>query len=148
MKLLLSASIILFWAFSCGSPDERASTGEDTLSIDKIEYEKTALALNDTKNQVLPQEGQASYYANRFHGRPTASGTAYDSTQYTAAHKTLPFGTKVKVTNLKNNKSVEVVINDRGPHHPRRIIDLSKAAARKLGFLDKGVTRVKVEKAQ
>lgn len=128
--------------------DERTATGEDTLSIATPEYEKTTLTLNDTKNQVLPQEGLASYYANRFHGRPTASGAPYDSTLYTAAHRGLPFGTKVKVTNLENNKTVEVIINDRGPHHRRRIIDLSKAAARELGFLEKGVTRVKVEKAE
>ena len=89
--------------------------------------------------------GQASYYANLLHGRPTASGAAYDKNKLTAAHRTLPFGTCVKVTNLRNNLSVEVEINDRGPFHAKRIIDLSRQAAKTLNFYQRGTARVKLE---
>lgn len=100
---------------------------------------------NVTELYQLPQEGQASFYASRFHGRATASGEPYDSTALTAAHRSLPFGTRVKVTNLRNKKSVIVTINDRGPFHRKRIIDVSKAAARKLDFVNRGLTRVRIE---
>ena len=91
------------------------------------------------------QIGKASYYADKFNGRKTASGEIYDHSKKTAAHLTLAFGTKVRVTNLANNKSVVVKINGRGPFVKGRIIDLSKSAAKQLNFLDKGVTEVKVE---
>jgi rare lipoprotein A len=87
----------------------------------------------------------ASYYANKHVGKKTASGEAYRSNKLTAAHKTLPFGTSVKVTNLSNGKSVVVRINDRGPFIRGRIIDLSKAAARKIDMIKAGVTKVRIE---
>lgn len=89
--------------------------------------------------------GFASYYGNEFQGRKTANGEIYDSSKLTAAHKTIPFGTLVKVTNLKNNKSVIVKINDRGPFVEGRIIDLSYAAARQIDMLWDGVVQVEVE---
>jgi rare lipoprotein A len=89
--------------------------------------------------------GMASYYANKYNGRKTASGERYRSKKFTAAHKTLPFGTVVKVTNLKNGKSVIVKINDRGPYSKGRIIDLSKAAAKQIDMINDGVVKVKVE---
>ena len=88
------------------------------------------------------QEGEASYYADSLSGNKTASGEPYDKNAMTAAHRTLPFGTKVKVTYLKTGKSVEVVINDRGPHVKDRIIDLSGAAAKKIGLVDAGHGKV------
>ena len=91
------------------------------------------------------QTGKASFYADKFEGSPTASGEKYKHSKLTAAHKSLPFGTKVRVTNLANNESVEVVINDRGPYVDGRIIDLSKSAAEKLGFINLGLGEVKVE---
>ncbi|MCI0751182.1 MAG: septal ring lytic transglycosylase RlpA family protein [Flammeovirgaceae bacterium] len=91
------------------------------------------------------QTGKASFYADKFEGRPTASGQKYKHSKLTAAHKTLPFGTVVKVTNLSNNQSVEVTINDRGPYVDDRIIDLSKSAAEKLGFINQGLADVKLE---
>jgi len=91
------------------------------------------------------QTGKASFYADKFEGSPTASGEKYKHSKLTAAHKSLPFGTKVRVTNLANNESVEVVINDRGPYVDGRIIDLSKSAAEKLGFVNLGLAEVKVE---
>ena len=90
------------------------------------------------------QTGKASFYSDEFNGRTTASGEQYNPRELTAAHLTLPFNTKVKVINLENDKSVTVRINDRGPFIKGRIIDLSKAAAKKLDFQDQGVTRVKL----
>jgi rare lipoprotein A len=91
-------------------------------------------------------EGVASWYGPGFHGRKTASGKRFNTNKLTAAHRTLPFGTKVLVTNLSNEKTVEVEINDRGPaKKTKRLIDLSKAAAKKLGFASAGVTQVRVE---
>ncbi|HAC24646.1 MAG TPA: septal ring lytic transglycosylase RlpA family lipoprotein [Cytophagales bacterium] len=91
------------------------------------------------------QTGKASYYADKFEGRQTASGEKYRHSKMTAAHKFLPFGTKIKVTNLANNKEVEVVVNDRGPYVDDRIVDLSKSAAEQLDFLNQGLTEVRVE---
>jgi rare lipoprotein A len=91
------------------------------------------------------QTGKASFYADKFEGTPTASGEKYHQNKMTAAHKTLPFGTRVRVTNLGNNQSVEVVINDRGPYVENRIIDLSKSAAEKLGFVNQGLADIKLE---
>jgi rare lipoprotein A len=91
------------------------------------------------------QTGKASFYADKFEGSPTASGEKYRHNKLTAAHKTLPLGTKVKVTNVANNRSVEVVINDRGPWVENRVIDLSKSAAEKLDFINLGLADVKVE---
>jgi rare lipoprotein A len=94
---------------------------------------------------VEVQEGEASYYADTLHGNKTASGETYDRDALTAAHRSLAFGTKVKVTYLKTGKSVEVEINDRGPHVKGRIIDLSGAAARKIGLIEDGHGKVTLE---
>ena len=90
------------------------------------------------------QVGYASWYGSRFHGRLTASGQVYDMNKMTAANKTLPFGTKVLVTNLSNGKSCEVTINDRGPYVAGRIIDLSRAAAESIGLTGMGVAKVRM----
>lgn len=89
--------------------------------------------------------GSASWYGGKFHGRTTANGEKFNMNALTAAHKTLPFGTKVRVTNEANGKSVVVRINDRGPYAGRRIIDLSRAAAGKVGMMQSGVAKVKLE---
>ncbi|MGI8895084.1 MAG: septal ring lytic transglycosylase RlpA family protein [Casimicrobiaceae bacterium] len=91
------------------------------------------------------QEGLAAFYATRLNGRKTASGEVYDHNVMTAAHRTLPFGTRVRVTDTRNNRSVEVRINDRGPTQPNRIVDLSRAAASKLGMLRAGNVPVRLE---
>ena len=88
--------------------------------------------------------GEASWYGPGFNGKTTASGDTFDETKMTAAHRTLPLGSKAKVTNLKNGKSVEVKINDRGPYWEGRIIDLSHAAAKALGIADDGTAKVSV----
>ena len=90
------------------------------------------------------QEGEASWYGKKFHGRRTASGEIYDMHELTAAHPTLPFGARVKVVRLESGRSVVVRINDRGPFKKGRIIDLSRKAARKLGMVKEGVARVRI----
>lgn len=103
-----------------------------------------AVALRPVAGAV--QEGRASYYSDTLAGNPTASGEPYDPAALTAAHRTLPFGTRVRVTRLDDERSVEVRINDRGPFGRRdRIIDLSRAAAERLGMIRAGVIRVRIE---
>ena len=91
------------------------------------------------------QTGTASFYGGKWHGRKTANGEIFDTYKLTAAHKTLPFGTRVRVTNLSNGKSVIVRINNRGPYSKGRVIDLSQAAFSKIENMSKGVTKVKLE---
>ncbi|MCE1236331.1 MAG: septal ring lytic transglycosylase RlpA family protein [Hyphomicrobiales bacterium] len=95
---------------------------------------------------VCAAEGVASFYGGREHGGPTASGERFDMHAMTAAHRTAPLGSHLRVTNLRNGRSVVVRINDRGPFVKGRIIDLSRAAADRLGFVSSGLTRVSVEK--
>jgi rare lipoprotein A len=93
---------------------------------------------------LVLEQGQASWYANRFHGRLTASGERYDKNALTAAHPTLPFGTEVLVRSLRTGREVLVRIIDRGPHLKNRIIDLSHAAAEALGIRQQGVSEVQL----
>lgn len=94
---------------------------------------------------ATPLVGLASWYGREFDGRRTASGERFDMNRLTAAHRTLPFNTRVRVTNLENGRSVEVRINDRGPFVEGRIIDLSYRAARKIGMVKPGLARVRLE---
>ncbi|HSP88125.1 MAG TPA: septal ring lytic transglycosylase RlpA family protein [Ignavibacteriaceae bacterium] len=101
---------------------------------------------NDEEYKVLETvEGVASYYSDEFHGRKTANGETYDMYGLTAAHKTFPFNTEVRVTNLSNGKSIVLRINDRMPGYKGRIIDISFQAARELGMIISGTANVKVE---
>ena len=104
-----------------------------------------ALAACGTSKSTFTQSGQGSYYADKFLGRPTASGTPYRPSKLTAAHNTLPFGTKIRVTNTHTGRSVKVTVNDRGPHVKGRIVDLSKKAARRIGLVDAGVAPVQLK---
>lgn len=88
--------------------------------------------------------GLASFYHDKFQGRRTASGEPFDQNALTAAHRSYPFGTQLRVHNLENGKSVDVRINDRGPHIPGRIIDLTRRAAQAIGMLQQGVARVRL----
>lgn len=91
-------------------------------------------------------EGRASWYGGKFHGRRTANGERFDMDDLTAAHRTLPFGTKVRVTNARNGRSVVVRINDRGPFIGGRVIDLSRGAADAIGMVRTGVAPVRIER--
>jgi rare lipoprotein A len=104
-----------------------------------------ALTLPFGAAQARVQEGVVSWYGERFHNRPTASGELFDIAALTMAHPSLPFGTRVRVTNLRNGRSVVVRVNDRGPFVGTRIADLSQAAADMLGFLRRGVVHARIE---
>jgi rare lipoprotein A len=93
----------------------------------------------------ISEKGKASFYADFFQGRQTSNGETFRQRKLTAAHRSLPFGTRVKVRNLKNGKTVKVRINDRGPFVEGRIIDLSKKAARRLGMVHDGVVPVEIK---
>lgn len=131
----------VFGLSACGSA-VRFSSGGVTSS--------SGSSRPDNNNGEIPPQsgatfrGMASYYAEQFHGRPTSSGEIYDMNALTAAHRSLPFGTTVRVRNLRNNRAITVRINDRGPQKQERIIDLSRAAAESLDMLRAGVTEVEV----
>ena len=105
--------------------------------------EDTALVSGTATGKVL--YGVASYYANKFEGRKTANGEIFRQTKMTAACNVLPLGTWIKVTNLRNGRSVVVKTNDRLHHRVKRLVDLTRTAAQKLHFIDRGLTKVKVE---
>jgi len=112
---------------------------------------RLSTSLSPPRLLLIPKEeleigiGIASWYGQEFQGNTTASGELYDLNGLTAAHQTLPFGTTIRVTNLNNNKSILLRVNDRGPHIGRRLIDVSWAAAKRLGFVHSGLTRVRVQ---
>jgi rare lipoprotein A len=129
-----------------------AASGPSSLEAAKVTKEPVTMigqnATNRLKNAQKArayQTGTASWYGEDFQGKPTASGEPYDMRDFTAAHPTLPLGTLVKVTNLRNGKAVVVRINDRGPVVDGRIIDLSYNAAKTLGFKDRGLQKVRLD---
>jgi rare lipoprotein A len=127
------------------SPADQAATADSA----KSESQGTLAAASPIRANApdvsnFEQRGSASWYGSDFHGRRTASGERFDMNALTAAHRTLPLASYVRVTNIKNQKSVIVRINDRGPFHRGRIIDLSKAAAKALGMQHAGTTRVDI----
>ena len=121
--------VILFFSVGCSAPRQVHSPAQ-------VQRRASSPAGREV--------GVASYYAHKYHGRKTASGETYNMHDLTAAHRTLPFGATVRVTNLTNGNSVTVRINDRGPYARGRLIDLSLAAARKLDMVRAGVARVEV----
>ena len=134
MKILLNRKIayllvlLIFLSAGCRKKRIPIRTPEGQLGITQQEL-----------------NGYASWYGDPFHGRRTSNGEVYDMHRLTAAHKTLPFNTVVKVNNLDNGKSVQVRINDRGPYVDGRILDCSFGAAKKLGFVGEGTAPVKIE---
>jgi len=110
-----------------------------------------ALTVNAARKQVASasgsqiQKGVAAFYGRRLEGHRTACGATYAASELTAAHKTLPCGTKLRITNTKNGKSVEATVNDRGPTSKKRIVDVSRAVAEQLDFVKQGTTTVEVE---
>jgi rare lipoprotein A len=107
---------------------------------------QTELPIQPASGKILlTLEGIASYYANDFHGKQTSNGEFFDMNALTAAHRTFPFGTKVRVTNLENNKIVVVRVNDRGPFKEGRMMDLSMGAAKEIDLIRTGTARVRLE---
>ncbi|MGH9788307.1 MAG: septal ring lytic transglycosylase RlpA family protein, partial [Candidatus Acidiferrales bacterium] len=121
--------------------------GEATVPVGPPRQEE-AIQLLSPSPSVEPAEvivGKASWYGPGFHGRPTSSGVPYNRYALTAAHRTLRAGTVVRVTNLRNQRTTVLVIDDRGPVPEDRVIDVSEAAAEVLGFREQGLTRVRIE---
>jgi rare lipoprotein A len=104
-----------------------------------------APTLTCTETAAYREEGVASWYGRSHHGKPTASGERFDMGALTAAHRRLPLGTRVKVTNLRNSREATLRINDRGPYARGRILDVSHKGAEQLGFVDSGTARVRIE---
>ena len=129
-SLALSSSLL-------ASDTSQLTNDEDVLE------RLTAVASNSVSK--FKQTGLASWYGRKFHGRKTASGERYNMNAFSAAHRTLPFGTKLKITCTSTGKSVIVKVNDRGPFHGNRVLDLSYGAAKALGTVGKGVSKVKYE---
>ena len=125
--------------------NEKDTTEIQTLTEEFIPITENSNVNISTIRYVDLGTMRTSWYGPRFHGRFTANGEIYDQTAFTAAHKSLKFGTILKVTNPINRKSIIVRINDRGPYIPGRQLDLSKAAAEELNLLTNGVKRLKVE---
>ena len=140
-SIFIIICICVCFFFSCSS-SPRYKRGGLSVRPSSKDYRKKGL-LSDSKTHAL--RGIASYYGSDFHGKKTANGERFDMYDLTAAHKTLPFNTVVKVTNLDNKKSVEVRINDRGPFKKGRIIDLSLGAAKKINLIETGTAEVKLE---
>ena len=131
-------------SYLISSPSNEKELKNATAKVDKLNKsnKEVETAVEAAKEKI---SGMVSWYADKFHGKKTSSGEVYNKTQLTAAHRTLPFGTKVKVTNVKNGKSVVVKINDRGPHSKARVLDLSKAAFTEIGSIDSGVLNIEME---
>ncbi len=125
---------------------ERVSLSENEQTPPLLLEPETEIPAQNTASQVADTEiGLASYYSDLFQGHRTANGDIYDVNEFTGAHRTYAFGTQVRVTNVQNQKSVVVRINDRGPHKQERIIDLSGRAAKIIGLQQAGVAKVKLE---
>jgi rare lipoprotein A len=128
------------FATRSASPSARREGTPDTAKP-----EETRPAHTTSGKILLTLEGVASYYADDYNGKQTSNGEVFNMSDLTAAHRTFPFGTKVRVTNLENKKSVVVRVNDRGPFKEGRIIDLSLAAAKELDLIRMGTAKVKLE---
>lgn len=159
-KLLTIVLLVTFIPIGLFANENNSSHLEDVSIKENLINELLVDLLKDKENSNIEikeesqsekdeskvfQNGIASFYGERWNGRKTANGEIFNTEKISAAHKTLPFGTKVKVTNLNNGKSVIVRINDRGPYIKGRIIDLSKAAFRQIEDINKGITKVKLE---
>ena len=130
------------------SLEQTEKTPADSLEqMEKAPADKTEVVkeAGETGAEVVVGRGEASYYGAGLAGNPTASGEAFDPSKLTAAHRTLPLGSRVRVTNLRNDETVTVRINDRGPFHGNRVLDLSRRAAERIGMLARGTARVKIE---
>ncbi len=143
MKLTRRFLLLFVTVMLAGCASEYVYTGGTRGSRPYTVLGKTYYPLQSANN--YSETGVASWYGPKFHGKQTASGERYDQYKMTAAHKTLPLGTTVRVTNLENNRSVVVRVNDRGPFVDDRIIDLSRAAASHLDMIGNGTARVRVE---
>lgn len=135
--------LLLWWSTTAALQAQSAQAVQSAESVQSAS--DSAFHANASSREALADTGTASFYSSRFQGRATASGELYDENKMTAAHNRFKFGTRIRVTNLRNGKSVIVRVNDRMHSRNTRLVDLSRAAADKLGFIKRGLTRVRVE---
>jgi rare lipoprotein A len=144
IKVILNLIYIgaIIFLIACSAAPRFAAKGnkDKPETIEEINIER-----NYPFKNLTVQEGIASFYADKFHGKRTASGEIFDMNKLSAAHRTLPLNTVALITNLKNLRKVRVKINDRGPYVSGRIIDLSRQAATELDFINEGTARVRIE---
>lgn len=146
MRRALAAALALAVAACAHAPAGREAPREPSAAPPEAAPPPAAEAPAPAPEEAREQTGFASFYGHKFQGRRTASGERYDVHRLTCAHRTEPFGTRLRVTDLESGKSVVVRVNDRGPFSRGRIIDLSLAAARELGMVRRGLARVKLER--
>jgi rare lipoprotein A len=130
------------------APPARRSEMQPSANVPpppEIKQAPPVATIPEPSQPILTETGLASWYGARHHGKRTANGEVFNQNQFTAAHPTLPWGTRVKVINLDNGNTVDVRINDRGPFKQGRIIDVSRAAARALGIVQRGIAMVRIE---
>lgn len=149
-KYLMSTIILLSSSIYASdkkidSIKELTETVDVTVPTEQKTKTQAKDIVNKSKKSLQTKYGSASFYGPGFHGRKTASGEVFNQNALTAAHRTLPFGTKLRVTCTATGRSTIVKVNDRGPYHGNRILDLSVGAAKAIGMVEKGVTNVKYE---
>jgi rare lipoprotein A len=140
----LSCAVVVFLV-GCASTPRFAGREEQRSDEHKPPAQTEQPAKQPAGKILLTLEGIASYYAQDFHGKQTSNGETFDMNALTAAHRTFPFGTKVRVTNLENNKTVIVRVNDRGPFKEGRMMDLSMGAAKEIDLIRTGTARVRLD---
>ena len=154
MVAALLVFVASFLAFSHSDPGKSGiAVSERAVAAATVPAARTLVEATPVRNVVRTEAaparpagaGEASYYGNEFAGRPTANGEPFDPSEMTAAHRTLPFGSKVRVTNVRNGRTVIVRINDRGPYAKDRLIDVSQGAAQELGMMNAGTADVRLE---
>jgi rare lipoprotein A len=148
MRRRLAHGLALLLAIVSLGAAQGPNTSESGTAKGNVSSHPSVTAVKKAARPKPYQVGTASWYGDYFQGRPTASGEPYNMFDLTAAHPTLPLGTKVRVTNLRNGRAVVVRINDRGPIVPGRIIDVSYSTARVLNFKSKGLQRVRLDIVQ
>jgi rare lipoprotein A len=144
-KIRVLCGAATFLLISCASTPRFAERGEQHTGDHKSSPQAEKPIRQGSGKILLTIEGIASYYANDFNGKQTSNGEIFDMNALTAAHRTFPFGTKVRVTNLENNKIVVVRVNDRGPFKEGRMMDLSMGAAKEIDLIRTGTARVRLE---
>jgi rare lipoprotein A len=149
-RTLLAALVLMVGATGCAAARNTVAMRHvvaDSRADSRVDPSADARddSSADSRDDSRAETGIASYYGRKFHGRRTASGELFDMDSLTAAHRTLAFGTRVRVTNLENQRDVILVITDRGPFRRGRIVDVSRRAARELGFLSAGTAPVRLE---
>ncbi len=144
-RRLAEGLAVLLAVASLGAGAASGPNSSEAAKVTKLPVVQTSTQKNHRTRKKPYQVGTASWYGEQFQGKPTASGEPYDMRDFTAAHPSLPLGTYVRVTNLRNGRAVIVRINDRGPVVDGRIIDVSYNAARALGFRQRGLQRVRLD---